>query len=184
MSIVVAAISGSLRKESYNTALIRASQKLAPEGLEIRIIDISELPVYNMDLESEYPASAQRMKDEVSAADGVLFVTPEHNFSFSGPLKNAIDWGSRPYGKGCWDDKPVIVQSASTGWVGGLRAQYHLFQVLGFFSMKHLRFPEVAVGMAQHKFNDSLELTDELTITNITKQLAAFKAHIESTKNS
>jgi chromate reductase len=181
-NIRIAAISGSLRKGSFNTALLHASQKLAPEGMEIVEVSIADLPVYNMDLESDFPATAQRFKDEVNACDGVLFCTPEHNFGYPGPLKNAIDWGSRPYGQGCWDKKPVILQSASPSWTGGLRAQYQLHQVLMYFDMILLRFPEVMVGGAQHKFNEQLELTDPMAIENITKQLNAFKQFVEQHK--
>lgn len=180
MSIKIAAISGSLRSQSYNTALVRASQKLAPEGMEVELVDISALPVYNMDLEGNFPAAAQAMKDKVKSADGVLFASPEHNFSYSGVLKNAIDWGSRPYGDNCFEGKPVIIQSASPGWAGGLRGQYHLFQVLGFLQMKHVRFPEVCVGLCQDKFDAELNLVDPMSIDNIRKQLLALKSMIEA----
>lgn len=181
-NVVVAAISGSLRAGSINTALIHASQRLAPEGLEIRHVSIADLPVYNMDLEGDFPAAVTEFKNQVKAADGVLFTVPEHNFSFPGVLKNAIDWGSRPYGEGCWDGKPVIMQSASPMWTGGIRGQYQLLQVLGYFEMKHLRFPEIFVG-GRDKFKDG-ELVDALSMENITKQLAAFKSFIEASRAS
>lgn len=171
-TIRVAAISGSLRRDSFNTALIENSKRLAPEGMLIERIDISLLPLYNMDLEAEMPEAVLEFHRAVRHADAVLFASPEHNFSYSGVLKNAIDWGSRPPQESVWNGKPVIVQSASPGWAGGIRGQYHLFQVLGYFEMHHIRFPEVVVGQCKAKFDESLLLTDELAIENIKKQLA------------
>lgn len=178
----ILALCGSLRKDSYNRALFKASKKLAPEGMELELAEIGHLPLYNTDLESDFPAAANELKERVRAADGILIITPEYNFSFSGVLKNAIDWASRPYGDGAWDGKPVIVQSASIGWTGGIRAQYHLFQVLGYFQMKHLRFPEVMVGFAKDKFDANLELIDKLATENVVKQLAAFRDMIVSSR--
>lgn len=173
-TVHVAAICGSLRKQSFNRALIEASKQLAPQGMEIEILDIGPIPPYNMDLESDFPTAVSELKDRIRAADGMLIACPEHNFSFSGVLKNAIDWFSRPPRENCLEHKPVILQSASTGWVGGLKAQYQLHQVLGYFEMRHMRFPEVAVGNCREKFDEQLNLTDQLAIENITKQLAKF----------
>lgn len=173
-SIVVAGISGSLRQDSFNTRLLRASQKLSPAGMEIRILDISQLPLYNQDLEADFPAVASDFKRQIRECEGVLFVTPEYNFGMPGVLKNAIDWASRPYGDAAWQGKPVIVQSASIAWTGGLRAQYQLFQVLGYLEMRHLRFPEVFLGQAQQKFDAEGNLTDEMAADNVRKQLARF----------
>lgn len=178
----IAAISGSIRKGSFNSALLRYSQSAAPLGMAIEIVDISEVPIYNMDLESSVPDSVVRMKDAVKASDGVLFAVPEHNYSYAGVLKNAIDWGSRPYGDSCWNEKPVILQSAAASFGGGMRAQYHLRQVLGYFSMKQMFFPEVFVGAAHTKFSDSGELTDAMARDAIQKQLVAFQKFILSGK--
>lgn len=171
-TIKVAALSGSLRPNSYNSALIENSRRLAPADVVIERVDISDLPLYNMALEDDLPESVVRFKENIKESDAVLFVAPEYNFSYSGVLKNAIDWGSRPANESVWNGKPVIVQSASPGWAGGLRAQYHLFQVLGYFEMQHIRFPEVAVGQCHTKFDENLILTDELTVANIKKQLS------------
>lgn len=174
--ITIVAISGSIRKDSINTALIHATAKLAPADMKVELVSIADLPLYNMDLEADFPASAKAMKDAVRAADAVLFAVPEHNFSFPGVLKNAIDWGSRPYGDNVFEGKPVILQSASPGWAGGIRGQYQLHQVLSYLQMKLVRFPEVCVGGASHKFDENLNLTDPMAIENIENQLKALRA--------
>lgn len=174
----ILAFAGSLRERSFNRALLVNSQRLAPEGMEIAIHDLREIPLYNMDDESHFPASVVAFKDAIRAADGVLIATPEHNFSFPGVLKNALDWASRPPSDGVFADKPVILQSASTGWAGGLRAQLALKQVLGFFPMRVMHFPEVVVGAGHTKFDEDLNLTDELALGNVRTQLAAFREFI------
>lgn len=173
--VKVAAIVGSLREKSLNRALLEATMKLAPSGMVIEHVEIRDIPVYNMDLEADFPEAVTQFKNRVKAADGLLIVTPEHNYSFPGVLKNALDWGSRPHGDGAFDNKPYILQSASPGWAGGIRAQMHLRQVMGYFEARPMYFPEVFVGMAHKKFDENMNLTDELSIGNITKQLAAFK---------
>ncbi|HRK23202.1 MAG TPA: NAD(P)H-dependent oxidoreductase [Fimbriimonadaceae bacterium] len=178
-NIHVLAIAGSLRQASYNRLLIKASQRLAPSGMTIESFDLNEIPPYNMDLEPNFPPAVIELKAKIKAADGLLIATPEHNFGVPGVLKNAIDWASRMPDEGVLDNKPVIVQSASPGWVGGLRAQMHLRPVLEYFPMRQMFFPEVVVGGCRSKFNDAGELTDELAIGNITKQLAAFATFIQ-----
>lgn len=170
----IVAISGSLRKGSFNSALIETSRKLAPPGMEIQRVHIDDLPPYNMDLEESLPESVARFHSELRSADGFLFTVPEHNFSYPGVLKNAIDWGSRPPGTTLWNGKPIILQSAAAGWAGGLRAQYHLHQVLGYFEMRLQRFPEICIGAAHKKFDAELNLLDEMALNDIRKQLAHF----------
>lgn len=177
-TIHVLAFAGSLRKESYNRLLLRASQKLAPAEMEIEIFELNEIPPYNMDLEPNFPPAVTEFKANIKAADGLLIATPEHNFGIPGVLKNAIDWASRMPDEATFDNKPVIVQSASPGWVGGLRAQMHLRPVLEYFPVRQMFFPEVVVGGCRSKFDEAGELTDELAIKNITKQLAAFAEFI------
>ncbi len=177
--VKVLAFAGSLRAGSYNRALIELSRRLAPDGMEIQHWDLKDIPVYNMDLETSFPASVTALKQAIRAADGVLMAVPEHNYSFSGVLKNAIDWVSRPYGDSALDGKPVILQSAAMSFGGGMRAQYHLRQVLGYFSMQQMYFPEVFVGAAHKKFDEKLELHDEVAVEAIRTQLAAFKSFIE-----
>ncbi len=178
-TIRVIAIAGSLRKDSHNRALLETARTLVPEGMEIEQFFLDDIPPYNMDLEEQMPAAVLKLKEAVFASDGVLLGVPEHNYSYSGVLKNAIDWGSRPYGKSCWDGKPVIMQSAAAGFMGGCRAQLHMRQVFGYLNMKQMYFPEVFVGSSHTKFDANLKVTDALSIENITKQLVAFKAFIE-----
>ncbi len=179
MPLHILAFAGSLRQDSFNRRLLVASQILKPEGMEIEIFDLDEIPPYNMDLEPDFPPAVVAFKAKCKAADGLLIATPEHNFSFSGVLKNALDWASRPLSDAVFDNKPVILQSASPGWQGGLRAQMQLRQVLGYFPMRQMYFPEVFVGSCRDKFDVEGNLTDALAIGNITKQLAAFKGFIE-----
>lgn len=170
----VLAFAGSIRKESFNRKLLKASIELKPEGMEIEVFDISSIPAYNMDLEPDFPESVVAFKERIKAADGLLIATPEHNYSYPGILKNAIDWASRPPAEAVFDNKPVAVQSASTGWSGGLRAQINLQQVLAYFPMRQMYFPQVCVGNAKDKFDEDGNLTDERSRGNIEKQLAKF----------
>src|SRR6188768_4576671 len=129
-------ISGSLRKGSYNSSLLRTAQTLAPGGVTIEIADISDIPPYNEDVrEQGYPPSALRFREQIRAADALLFVTPEYNYSVPGVLKNAIDWASRPYGDSAWSGKPAAIMGASVGTLGTARAQYHLRQIMVFLNM-------------------------------------------------
>src|SRR4029450_11347200 len=119
----VAVINGSLRKDSINKKLALAIAKLATGKLDLKLVDLSELPLYNQDLEASFPASAQRVKDEIAAADAVLFVTPEHSRSIPAALKNVIDWVARPYGASKWINKPGGIVGTSGGQVGTAIAQ-------------------------------------------------------------
>ena len=181
-TIRLLAFAGSIRKESYNRKLILASRELAPDEMEIESFELDEIPIYNMDLEPSFPPSVVDFKTKIKAADGILIACPEHNFSFSGVLKNAIDWASRPPTEGVFENQPVIVQSASPSWTGGIRAQYQLRQVLSYFSMRQMYFPEVCVGSCRQKFDAEGRLTDEMAREQITKQLAAFREFILESK--
>ncbi len=119
---------GSLRKGSYNRALLRAAAELLPEDATLETFDLEGIPRFNQDLESDPPARVKDFKAKIRAADAVLIATPEYNYSVPGVLKNAIDWASRPSGDSAWPGKPLAVMSASTGMLGGSRAQYHLRQ--------------------------------------------------------
>ena len=127
----VAVIVGSNRRESVNRVLAQALTKLGADKLAFSFVRIDDLPLYNQDLEAELPKSVARFKSEVAAAEGLLFVTPEHNRSIPTVLKNAIDWGARPYGQNSWNGKPAAVTGTSPGAVGTAIAQQHLRQVLG-----------------------------------------------------
>jgi chromate reductase len=154
---------GSLRKGSYNKALLRAAAELVPEDATLEIFDLEEIPPFNQDLESAMPERVKEFKSKIRSADAILIVTPEHNYSIPGVLKNAIDWASRPYGDNSFEGKPVAVMSASTGMLGGARAQYHLRQVFVFLNMHPVNKPEVLVTFANQKFDQNGRLTDEKT---------------------
>src|SRR3954470_3127341 len=150
----VIGISGSLRKGSFNTAALRAAQGLAPEGMTIERAEIGDLPLYNDDVRAAgFPPPAERLRAQIAAADAVLLVTPEYNYSISGVLKNAIDWASRPPSQP-FEAKPLAIMGASGGMGGTMRAQYHLRQVAVFLDMVPLNKPEVFVRSAQKLFDD------------------------------
>jgi len=127
----VALIVGSNRRESVNRKLAEALAKLGAAGLDFRLVKIDDLPLYNQDNEGDLPPSVVRFKSEIAAADGLLFVTPEHNRSIPTVLKNAIDWGARPWGKNNWTGKLAAVTGTSPGAIGTALAQQHLRQILG-----------------------------------------------------
>jgi chromate reductase, NAD(P)H dehydrogenase (quinone) len=127
----VAVIIGSNRRESVNRRLGHALTKLGADKFAFSFIQIDDLPLYNQDLEAELPNTVARFKSEIAAADGLLFVTPEHNRSIPTVLKNAIDWGARPYGQNSWNGKPAAITGTSPGAIGTAIAQQHLRQVLG-----------------------------------------------------
>ncbi len=127
----VAVIIGSNRRESVNRRLAHALTRLGADKFAFSFIQIDDLPLYNQDLEGELPNAVGRFKSEIAAADGLLFVTPEHNRSIPTVLKNAIDWGARPYGQNSWNHKPAAITGTSPGAIGTAIAQQHLRQVLG-----------------------------------------------------
>lgn len=154
-------IAGSLRKGSYNRAALRAAQKLAPEDAVIEICELDGIPGFNQDEEGRPPQKVVELKQRIRAADAILLVTPEYNYSVPGVLKNAIDWASRPYGDSAWDGKPVAIMGASVGLFGTARAQYHLRQMFIFLNMYAVNQPEVMIGNAQQRFDAQGNLTDE-----------------------
>lgn len=172
------ALVGSLRAGSYNRALWRAAQAHAPEGLLLDEGLIGELPLYNADLHPplrpEWPAPVARLAAQVAAADAVLFVSPEYNYSIPGVLKNAIDWVSRVQ-PSPFDDKPAAVMGATTGVWGTTRMQYHLRQVGVFVNLHFLNRPEMLVARAAEKFSAEGELTDAGTAKVLVQFLGAFR---------
>jgi len=180
--IKVLGIAGSLRKSSYSEALLLAAQGLSPDQMEIETFDIKDIPLFNQDLENAVPEVVTLFKSKIEAADAILFVTPEYNYSIPGVLKNAIDWASRPYGQNSWNNKPVAIISSSIGMLGGSRAQYHLRQVLVFINMYSLNHPEVMVPLVNEKFDENLVLTDERTKKAISDQLQALGAWAKKIK--
>ncbi|AAT43069.1 NADPH-dependent FMN reductase [Picrophilus oshimae] len=159
--INIVGIGGSLRKNSYNRYLMLEAAKLMPEGSKLKILDISGLPFYNQDIENSYPENVKNFKNEIKNSDGILFVTPEYNYSVPGYLKNAIDLASRPYGDNSFNGKPAAIMSASIGMLGGSRAQYHLRQSFVFLNIIPINTPEVFVTMASQKFDENGNLKDE-----------------------
>jgi chromate reductase, NAD(P)H dehydrogenase (quinone) len=159
----VLGISGSLRKGSYNTMALRAAQKLAPQGMTIEVADISRIPMYNDDVRAAgEPAEVAALKAQIRAADAVLLVTPEFNFSIPGVLKNTLDWMSRPP-EPPFDGKVVAIMGASPGPVGTARVQYDLRKVLVFMNSFTVNKPEVFINLCAGKFDAAGNLTDETT---------------------
>ena len=175
-SIRILGISGSLRRSSFNSAALRAAAELAPAGMSIEIHDIGDLPLYNDDVRAAgFPAPVAALREKIKAADGLLFATPEYNYSTSGVLKNAIDWASRPPEQP-FDGKPIAVMGASPGALGSVRAQYHLRQCFIFLNGHILNRPEVMIGAAGSKFDADGKLTDQATRDFLAAMLVAFKA--------
>ncbi len=156
-------IAGSLRRQSYNRAVLRAAQRLVPADVTLDIFELDGIPPFNEDDEHQLPAKVIELKKRVRGADAVLIVTPEYNYSIPGVLKNAIDWGSRPYGDNVWTEKPVAIMGASIGRFGTARAQYHLRQVLLSLNMRPINRPEGMIGNAAAHFDADGNLTDETT---------------------
>ena len=165
-------ISGSLRKGSFNTSALKAAASLVPADASLEIFDISGFPLYNEDVKVQgFPEPVQKLREKIAQADGLVFATPEYNYSVSGVLKNAIDWASRPPEQP-FNDKPVAIMSASGGLFGGTRAQFHLRQIGIFLTRRILNKPEVSIGGAAAKFDACGTLTDETT-KGLIKELMA-----------
>ena len=180
-TLTILGIAGSLRKDSYNRAALRAAQHLAPADATLEIFDLQGIPPFNQDDEQPPPATVAALKTRIRAADAVLLVTPEYNYSIPGVLKNAIDWASRPYGDNAWDGKPVAVMGASVGTLGTARAQYHLRQVFVFLNMHALNRPEVMIGNAAQRFDAQGNLTDTTTqdlIRQLLRNLVDWTRHL------
>jgi chromate reductase, NAD(P)H dehydrogenase (quinone) len=169
--ITILGIAGSLRRQSYNRSALRAAQQLLPEGAALEIFELDGIPGFNQDEEQNPPAKIVELKKRVRAADAILFVTPEYNYSVPGVLKNAIDWASRPYGDSAWDGKPAAIMGASIGNIATARAQYHLRQMFVFLNIFPLNQPEVMIGNAAERFDENGNLTDETTKDYIRKLL-------------
>ncbi len=169
----ILAFGGSLRKGSYNKALLKGAIKLAPDDALVTEFDIKDIPIFNQDLESRLPESVSEFKREIREADAVLIVTPEYNYSIPGFIKNAIDWASRPYNDNVFNEKPVAIISSSGGFISGSRAQYHLRQVLVFLNAHALNKPEVMIPFVNEKIDSEGNITDDKTKEKIREQLIA-----------
>jgi chromate reductase len=181
MSRTVAVLVGSLRKESFTRKTARALMAIAEGRLDMTIVEIGALPLYNEDLEAEPPAAWLEFREAVRSREAVLFCTPEYNRSVPGCLKNAIDVGSRPYGKSVWSKKPGAVVSVSPGAIGGFGANHHLRQSMVFLDMPVLQQPEAYVGGAAKLFDAQGSLIGEGTREFLRAFAAAFEAWIERT---
>jgi chromate reductase len=178
MTLQVLGISGSLRKASLNSAALRACRELMPEGMSLELAEIGDLPLFNQDVfDQGLPAPVQRFRAQVAAADGLLIATPEYNFSIPAPLKNAIDWGSRPPSQ-VFHEKPVALFSASPGPMGGARVQYELRRVLSQLWAHPLPRPEVFIGNAAGKIDAQGRISDETTRKFLSELLAGFESWI------
>jgi len=162
---------GSLRKNSYNKALLRVAAEFVPKGAMLETFDLEGIPLFNQDFETQPPQRVKEFKAKIKAADALLIVTPEYNYSIPGVLKNAIDWASRPPADDVFYGKPVAIMGASTGILGTARAQYHLRQSFVFLNMHPINSPEVFVTFAAQKFDENGNLKDEKTKQLIAKLL-------------
>ncbi len=157
----VAVLVGSLRKGSFSRSVALAIAELAPPSLHLEIVEIRELSMYDQDAEEHPPAPWVAFRDRIRRADAVLFVTPEYNRSVPGVLKNAIDVGSRPYGKSAWQGKPAAVVSVSPGALAAFGANHHLRQSLVFLDVPAMQQPEAYIGHAAKLFDESGKLVDD-----------------------
>lgn len=180
----VAVLIGSLRKQSFNRRAAKALIGIAPASLRLEIVEIGALPLYDQDLDDENrpPQAWQDFRDAMRDRDGVLFVTAEYNRSVPAVLKNAVDVGSRPYGKSIWDRKPAAVMSVSPGAIGAFGANHHLRQSLVFLNMPTMQQPEAYVGNAAALFNDDGSLTEK-SKDFFSTFIESFAAWIASHKN-
>jgi len=172
-NIRILGIVGSLRKGSYNCSALKAAQELLPPNVLLELMELTGIPVFEQDNELTPPPAVVKFKQKILAADAILFATPEYNYSVPGGLKNAIDWGSRPYGESAWTGKPSAIMGASIGALGTARAQYHLRQILVALDIPVVNRPEVMISNAAQCFDAGGKLIHEPTRKLIQKLLAA-----------
>jgi chromate reductase, NAD(P)H dehydrogenase (quinone) len=178
----IAVIIGSLRKDSFNRKMAQALIARAPESLKFEIIEIGGLPLYNQDLDEKPPAAWTEFRERLAKFDGFLFVTPEYNRSVPAVLKNALDVGSRPYGKSKWNGKPGAVVSVSPGALGGFGANHHLRQTLVFLNIPTMQQPEAYIGNAMNLFDTAGNLSQDAIKEFVPKYMQAFAAWVDKNK--
>jgi chromate reductase len=179
----VAVVVGSNRRGSINRKLAGALAKLGEAKLSFTFARIDDLPLYSQDLEPDLPASVVRFKSEIAAADGVLFVTPEHNRSIPAALKNAIDWGGRPYGQNSWAGKPVAITGTSQGGIAAALAQQHLRQILGSFLEALVMGGEAYITFKPGLVDDDGNIAEDSTrafLQAFVNKLASFVAQFSA----
>lgn len=174
----IAVIIGSMRKESFNRKVAKTLMLLAPSTLEMEIVEIGQLPMYNQDDDDNPPATYVEFREKIKQFDGVLFCTPEYNRSVPGVLKNAIDVGSRPYGHSAWSGKPCAIVSVSPGALAGFGANHHLRQSLVFLNMPAMQQPEAYLGNIGGQF-DGDQLNNDSTRGFLQKFVDAFATWVE-----
>ncbi len=177
----IAVFVGSLQQKSFNKLLAKNLEKLAPTGTEFNYVDLGAFPLFNQDLEADFPAVVRTAKDIVEAADGVLFVTPEYNRSLPGVLKNAIDWVSRPWGKNSFNRKPTGIVGASPSPLGTAVAQSDLRHIAGFLNVKLMGQPEVYLMHAAQVFDENGEVV-ESSREHLQNYISAYIKWVEDEK--
>ena len=180
MDTKILVLIGGISKDSLNQKLFHAVKDLAPKEFSLESFDISQLPFFSQDLEDDHPQKVRDLKGKIEAAQAILFITPEYNRSFPGVLKNAIDWGSRPYGKNSFAHKPAAIMGASAGNIGTFGAQHHLRQVLSCLNLNTMNQPEFYAN-ASKAFDEKGALIDEKAKGLIQKFLTAFQSWIPKT---
>lgn len=180
-SFKILSFAGSLRRASFNKALLGEAQGLLPEGVELAIFDLEGIPLFNQDLENNPPPKVSEFKAKIRAADAILIATPEYNYSMPGVMKNAIDWASRPYGDNAFHGKTAAIMGASIGMIATARAQYHLRQTFVFLDVHTINQPEIMVPYAETKFDANGRLTDQNTrekIRELIQNLVSFSKRL------
>ena len=177
----IAVLVGSLRKGSFSRRLAEALATLAPPSLQLTMLEIGDLPLYDADLDTDSPPAAwARFRAQIAKCDAVLFVTPEYNRSVPAALKNAIDVGSRPYGRSVWDGKPGAVVSVSPGAMGGFGANHHLRQSLVFLNVPVLQQPEAYIGGADKLFDGDGGIATAATRDFFVRFLQAYERWVQT----
>lgn len=175
---VIGIVVGSIRKEAFTKKIGQFLIENAPEGYRLEFIEIAELPIYNQDYdEAGEPAVYAPFREKVQSMNGIIFVTPEHNRSVPAALKNALDVGSRPYGKNVWNGKPALIISSSISGISGFGANHHLRQMLAFLNMPTVQQPEVYLPNVQDYFDETGKLVKEDTakfLRNVLNSYATF----------
>ena len=171
----IAVVVGSLRKESFNLKIAKTLIAQSPESLSLEIVDIGHLPMFNEDLENTPLSEWETFRKQIKPADGIIFLTPEHNRSIPSALKNALDVGSRPYGQNVWEGKPGAIISASIGNMSGFGANHHLRQILVGVNVPVMVQPEVYIGGTAALFDENGKLINDSTRDFLNSFLKAFE---------
>lgn len=178
--IKILCIVGSLRADSFNLALARAVTPLLSDEFTVKFANLKDLPLYNQELDEDFPAFMRTFKASVAEADALLFVTPEYNRSIPGVLKNALDIGSRPGGEGVWGNKPAGILGTSMGAIGTALAQQHLRQVLAFLNVPTMAQPEAYVRYYEGLFDEAHNILDPGTKAHLEKWVGAYESWVKT----